>query len=169
VDLRRQYCYLEYSKYLVFYLVSGFTAAFVRIALNLGLSSRVPAFPPQQVRHFIPIHPIDPVGDYKLERVLDDIRHLYACSGFLDTNPLVSDNYHRATRTVFFTVRKHEGEGSTISTVKVVGMEQGLVDKISHFAGPAAEWRVFLLQNSGSDPRPLARWQRGVLELGAIF
>jgi len=90
----------------------------------------VEAFSPQQIRDLIPIHPGDPVDGYKLKRALNDIRHLYACSGFLDANPLVSDNYHRATRTLFFTVRMHAGEVSTIASVKVVGLEQGLVDKI---------------------------------------
>ena len=90
----------------------------------------VEAFPPQQVRDLIPIHPGDPVDQDKLKRALNDIRHLYACSGFLNANPLVSENYHRATRTLFFTVRMHEGEVSTIASVKVVGLEPGLVDKI---------------------------------------
>src|SRR5262249_26781323 len=59
-----------------------------------------------------------------------DIRHLYECAGLLDADPEVSENYHRATRTLFYNVRMHEGEVSTITGVKVVGLDRGSVDKI---------------------------------------
>jgi outer membrane protein assembly factor BamA len=90
----------------------------------------VEAFSPQQVRDLIPIHPGDPVDADKLHRALADIRHLYTCAGFLDADPEVSENYHRATRTLFYNVRMHEGEVSTITSVKVVGLDRGSVDKV---------------------------------------
>lgn len=90
----------------------------------------VEAFSPQQVRDLIPIHPGDAVDAEKLHRALGDIRHLYACAGFLEADPEISENYHRATRTLFYNVRMHEGEPSTIAGVKVVGLDRGSIDKV---------------------------------------
>lgn len=84
----------------------------------------------QQVRDLIPFHPGDPDDEDRLRQALDDIRHLYACSGYIDADPAISHNYHRETRTVFFTVRMREGEQSTISSVRVLGLEDGLVQKL---------------------------------------
>ena len=110
---------------LIFHIEPGTRYSISGLALG-----GVEAFSPQQVRDLIPIHPGDPVDAEKLKRALGDIRHLYACAGFLDADPEVSENYHRATRTLFYNVRMHEGEVSTITGVKVVGLDGGLVDKV---------------------------------------
>ena len=110
---------------LAFHVEPGTRYYYSGLAIN-----GVTAFPPQQVRDLIPIHPNDPVDYDKLKAGLDGIRQLYACSGFLDANPVVEENYHRATHTLFFTVTMKEGEVSTISGVKVVGLESALVDKV---------------------------------------
>jgi hypothetical protein len=59
----------------------------------------------QQVRDLILFHPNDPDDGDKLGLALGDIRHLYACSGCLDANPVLYLSSHRATQTVFFMVR----------------------------------------------------------------
>jgi len=110
---------------LTFHIESG-TRYYVS-GLALG---GVEAFSPQQVRDLIPIHPGDPVDADKLQRALGDIRHLYGCAGFLDVKPEVSENYHRATRTLFYNMRMHEGEVSTIASLKVIGLDRGWVDKV---------------------------------------
>jgi outer membrane protein assembly factor BamA len=110
---------------LVFHIEPG--ARYYVSGLALG---GIEAFSPQQVRDLIPIHPGDPVDADKLHRALGDIRHLYACAGFLDADPEISENYHRATRTLFYNVRMQEGELSTIAGVKVVGLDRGSVDKV---------------------------------------
>ena len=88
------------------------------------------AIPAQQVRDLIPFHLNDPDDEDKLRLALGEIRHLYACSGYLDANPVLSTNYHRATSTVFFTVQMQEGEQSIISSVRVLGLDGGLVEKL---------------------------------------
>ena len=47
----------------------------------------------------------------------------------LQITPL-PDLWHRETRTVFFTVMMREGEQSTISSVRVLGLGDGLVQKL---------------------------------------
>jgi outer membrane protein assembly factor BamA len=84
----------------------------------------------QQVRDLIPFHPGDPDDQDKLDLALIDIRHLYACSGYLDANPDLLINSHRATQTEFFTVMMREGEQSIISRATVLGLDGGLVEKM---------------------------------------
>jgi outer membrane protein assembly factor BamA len=84
----------------------------------------------QQVRDLIPFHPDDPDDEDKLKLALGEIRDLYACSGYLDADPDLLLNYHRATHTVFFTVMMREGKPSTISSVRVLGLDGGLVEKL---------------------------------------
>jgi hypothetical protein len=84
----------------------------------------------QQIRDLIPFHPGDPVDQDKLDRALHDIRRLYACSGYLDADPQLLESYHRATRTLFFTVQMHEGEQSNIASVKVLGLDAAVVDEL---------------------------------------
>jgi outer membrane protein assembly factor BamA len=88
------------------------------------------AIAPQQVRDLIPFHPGDPDDEDRLDIALRDIRHLYACSGYLDANPVLLVNSHRATQTVFFTVQMREGEQSNISRVRVLGLDRGLTEKL---------------------------------------
>ena len=84
----------------------------------------------QEIRDLIPFHPGDPVDGEKLDLALREIRRLYACSGYLDADPQLSENYHRATRTLFFTVQMHEGDQYNIASVKVLGLDAALADKL---------------------------------------
>jgi len=84
----------------------------------------------QQVRDLIPFHPGDPDDEDRFRLALADIRHLYACSGYLDAEPVLYLNSHRATQTVFFTVQMREGEQSNISRVRVLGLDPGLIEKL---------------------------------------
>jgi outer membrane protein assembly factor BamA len=88
------------------------------------------AIPAQQVRDLIPFHPNDSIDDEKLHKALDEIRYLYTCSGYLQADPQLYINTHRATQTAFYTVMMKEGEPSTIATVKVLGADRLLADKL---------------------------------------
>jgi outer membrane protein assembly factor BamA len=88
------------------------------------------AIAPQQVRDLIPFHPGDPDDEDKLRLALGDIRHLYACSGYLDADPVLYVSFHRATQTVFFRVQMQEGEQSNILGVRVLGLDRGLIEKL---------------------------------------
>jgi hypothetical protein len=84
----------------------------------------------QKVRDLIPFHPEDPDDEDRLGLALGEIRDLYACSGYLEADPELLPNYHRATHTVFFTVMMREGKPSIISSVRVLGLDGGLVEKL---------------------------------------
>jgi outer membrane protein assembly factor BamA len=88
------------------------------------------AIPAQQVRDLIPFHPNDSIDSGKLERALGQIRRVYACSGYLQADPQLYINTHRATQTAFYTIMMKEGEQSTIATVKVLGADRWLVEKL---------------------------------------